>query len=70
MPSLRQAYAVENGNVVSESDLDPKVAAILRWMTMVAYVLDQHRLAVARHSRTLAQLRTELEQLDAARARR
>ncbi len=58
------AYAVTRDcTVVPQSDLDPKVAAILRKMSQVGYVLDQHSIAVARHSRTLIELSVELERV-------
>ena len=55
---------VERGGVVPESDLSPAARAILERMSRVAYVLDQHKLAIARHSRHLAELRGELEALE------
>ena len=58
------AYAfARDCSVRPESDLDPKVAAILKKMSQVTYVLDQHNIAVARHSRTLAELSVELDRL-------
>lgn len=64
MSSLPHSNAVQHGAVVPESDLNPKVQALLRRMSQVAYVLDQHRLAVAKHSRHLAELRAEIERLE------
>lgn len=63
MVTLARAYAVEHDGRVS-TDLDPRARAILERMTRVAYVLDCHRQAVAKHSRTLAELRAELEALE------
>jgi len=58
------AYAVARDCfVIPQSDLDPKSAAILRKMSQVAYVLEQHNLAVSRHTHTLVALRAELEGL-------
>ena len=58
------AYAVARDcSVISQSDLDPEVAAILLRMSQVVYVLDQHNIAVARHTATLAELRAELERI-------
>ncbi len=63
MATLARAYAVEHdGQVVT--DLDPRARAILERMARVAYVLDCHRQAIARHSRTLAELRGELEAIE------
>lgn len=64
MRNVSRAYAVECGGVVPESELSPAVRAILERMARVAYVLDCHRAAVAKHSRTLAELRSELEALE------
>lgn len=64
MTNLARSYAVESDGCVSMT-LEPRVQAILRRMSQVAYVLDQHKQAVARHSRTLAELRSELEALEA-----
>ena len=53
------AYAVErDGNVTT--DLDPKIRAIIEKMGRVAYVLDCHQQAVAKHARHLVELRAEL----------
>ena len=53
------AYAVErDGNVTT--DLDPKTQAIIERMSRVAYVLDCHQQAVAKHARHLVELRAEL----------
>ena len=53
------AYAVErDGNVTT--DLDPRTQAIVERMSRVAYVLDCHRQAVAKHAKDLAELRVEL----------
>ena len=49
------------------SELDSRIAAITQKMSRVRYVLEQHNIAAARHSRTLADLRV---QLDRARRRR
>ena len=60
------AYAVAgDGAVIPESELTPAARAIIERMSRVAYVLDCHRQAIARHSRTLAELRSELEALEA-----
>ena len=64
MATLARAYAVESGGVVPDSELSPAARAILERMARVAYVLDCHRAAVAKHSRTLAELRGELEALE------
>ena len=45
-------------------ELSPRAAEILRKMRMVAYVLDCHRQAVAKHSQHLAELQAELERLE------
>lgn len=57
-------YAVERGRVVPESELSPAARAILERMARVAYVLVCHRQAIAKHSRHLADLQTELEALE------
>jgi hypothetical protein len=60
------AYAVTRDcSVVSQSDLDPKAAAILRRLSQVKYVLEQHRIAVARHSQDLAELHAQLRRMGA-----
>ena len=57
------AYAVErDGNVTT--DLDPVTQAIVERMSRVAYVLSCHQQAVEKHSRCLAELRTELTRLE------
>ena len=53
------AYVVERDCNVT-TDLDPKTQAIIEKMSRVAYVLDCHRQAVAKHARHLAELRAEL----------
>ena len=53
------AYAVErDGNVTT--DLDTRTQAIIEKMSRVAYVLDCHQQAIAKHARHLAELRAEL----------
>ena len=64
MATLQQSYAVERG-VVPDSDLSPAARAILERMARVAYVRDQHLIAVARHSKHLAELEAELAAIDA-----
>jgi len=64
MATVARAYAVERGGVVPESELSPQARSILERMARVAYVLDCHRQAIARHSQHLAELRTELEALE------
>ena len=60
------AYAVErDGNVTT--DLDSVTQAIIEKMSRVAYVLGCHQEAVEKHSRCLAELRTELTRLEARR---
>jgi len=63
MQSLRAYEVTRDCSVIPESDLDPKVAAIRRKMSQVVYVLDQHKIAVARHARTIAELAVELERV-------
>ena len=63
METLHAYAVVRDCFVVPESDLDPAVATILKKMSQVAYVRDQHKIAVARHSRTLAELRLELDRI-------
>ena len=59
-------YAVErDGNVTTE--FDPVTQAIIEKMSRVAYVLGCHQEAVEKHSRCLAELRTELTRLEARR---
>jgi len=56
------SYAVSRDcTVIPLSDLEPEAAAILRRIAQVGYVLEQHNLAVARHTHTLVALRAELE---------
>lgn len=62
MRTLARAYAVERGNV--DTDLDPRARAILERMARVAYVLDCHRQAIARHSRQLTELQAELDEME------
>ena len=58
------SYAVSRDcTVIPLSDLEPEAAAILRRIAQVGYVLEQHNLAVSRHTRTLVALRAELEGL-------
>ena len=60
------AYAVErDGNVTT--DLDPRTQAIIEKMSRVAYVLGCHQEAVEKHSRCLAELRTQLTRLEGKR---
>ncbi|MCU0973832.1 MAG: hypothetical protein MUF80_07755 [Burkholderiales bacterium] len=66
--SLQQGYAVRrDGCVESERDLDPSVRAILARLTRVAYVADQHRLALVRLSLEAAKLRGDLERIEGGR---
>lgn len=48
----------------AEGKLDPRAQVTLERMARVAYVLDQHRIAVAKHSQHLAELQTELEKIE------
>lgn len=64
--SLRQNYAVEADGTVSH-DLDPRVRAILERMARCAYMIDQHRQGIAINSQRIAELRAELERLEARR---
>ena len=57
------ALSAERDSTVA-ADLDPRTRAILERMARVGYVLDQHRIAVARHSQHLAELRAELELIE------
>ena len=63
METLHADAVARDCSIIPQSDLDPKVVAVLRKMSQVSYVLDQHNIAVARHSRTLAELRLELDQI-------
>ncbi len=68
MQSIPKNYAVErDGIVTTESDLSPVVRAILERMGRVAYVLDCHRQAVAKHSQYLLELRRELDEIEGRR---
>jgi hypothetical protein len=68
MQSIPKNYAVErDGIITAESDLSPVVRAILERMARVAYVLDCHRQAVAKHSQHLLELRRELDEIEGRR---
>ena len=47
--------------IIPISDLEPEAAATLRRIAQVGYVLEQHNLAVSRHTHALVTLRAELE---------
>lgn len=64
MTSLHPHAVGRDGTVTTEDDVSPAARAILERMARVAYVLDCHRQAVAKHSRHLAELQTEIEALD------
>ena len=63
METLHADAVARDCSIVPQSDLDPNVVAIMQKMSQVAYVRDQHKIAVARHSRTLAELRLELDRI-------
>ena len=52
-------YAVEHGLV--ETDLDPRVRALIERMQRVRFVRHQHIVAIVRHTADLVKLRRELE---------
>jgi len=64
MQTLSRSYAVERGGNVT-TDLDPRARAILERMARCAYMIDQHRAGIALNSRRLAELRAELQRLEA-----
>lgn len=69
MSNVSQPYAVHRDGHV-ETDFDPWVQRVLVRISQHAYVRDQHRRAIARHSAEIARLRAELERQDAPEPRR
>ena len=65
MPSPQHGYAVENGSVIPETDLSPQARAVLERMARCCYMIDRHREGIALNSRRLAELRAELERIEA-----
>lgn len=65
MRSLQHSYAVEHGSVIPESDLSPAARAILERMARCSYMISMHREGIAINSRRLAELRRELDTVEA-----
>ena len=66
MQTVARAHAVEHDGTVT-TDLDPRARAILARMARCAYMIDRHREGIALNSRRLAELRSELEEIEVKR---
>lgn len=64
MRTIHAKAVARTGQDVPKSD--PRAQALLERMARVAYVLDCHREAIAKHSQHLAELQAELERLEVA----
>ena len=62
------AYAVErDGTVTANSALSSEARAILERMARCAYMIDRHREGIALNSWRLAELRSELAEIEGKR---
>jgi hypothetical protein len=65
MRTVSRPYAVERGNVVPDSEITPRVRALLERLSRINYVIDAHRAAIAMQSKRRAEVQAELEALEA-----